>query len=268
MPFCSECGADVTGMKFCAECGAKVAATQSKPADVSFCKPCADSSCSLKAVPGKQYCVQHHNIHILNIPTTVKPVSKGIAATAQNFKTPGDSGSLLAPTLDGTTKVSTREQAVGITSTVRAYQNVASDEEKNKKYNQQKWGLFETNYQRTKGITTEQSLQEIERTFGSGTPVQNQAGKREFTVTSSSAGSSGSGYGGAGSSDGAKGGNSGTFGSAGLSGGRPLNAGKFGGSSKGFTNVTTEKVSDGKRVYGGEAKFGPGGGGGAALCWC
>ena len=49
-----------------------------------------------------------------------------------------------------------------VTSSVRSYVAGASEEEKSKRYNQQKWKLFETNYQREKGITTEQSLQEIE----------------------------------------------------------------------------------------------------------
>ena len=46
-----------------------------------------------------------------------------------------------------------------VTSSVRNYAANASEEEKSKKYGQQKWGLFETNYQRNKGITTEESLQ-------------------------------------------------------------------------------------------------------------
>jgi len=50
----------------------------------------------------------------------------------------------------------------GVTNAVRDYSNNASQAEKEKKYGQQKWGLFETDYQRRKGITTEQSLQEIE----------------------------------------------------------------------------------------------------------
>lgn len=48
---------------------------------------------------------------------------------------------------------------------VRNYANNASESEKNQKYGQQKWGLFETNYQRNKGITTDESLQEIEVNF-------------------------------------------------------------------------------------------------------
>jgi len=49
-----------------------------------------------------------------------------------------------------------------ITSAVREFTDTASDEKRNAKYNQQQWNLFETNYQRDKGITTEESLQEIE----------------------------------------------------------------------------------------------------------
>jgi len=55
-----------------------------------------------------------------------------------------------------------RSELRGVTSAVRDYSANASQAEKEKKYGQQKWGLFETDYQRRKGITTEQSLQEIE----------------------------------------------------------------------------------------------------------
>ena len=51
----------------------------------------------------------------------------------------------------------------GVTAAVRSYSAAAPQAEKEKKYGQQKWGLFETDYQRRKGITTEQSLQEIEQ---------------------------------------------------------------------------------------------------------
>ena len=50
-----------------------------------------------------------------------------------------------------------------MTAAVRSYSAAAPQAEKEKKYGQQKWGLFETDYQRRKGITTEQSLQEIEQ---------------------------------------------------------------------------------------------------------
>ena len=56
----------------------------------------------------------------------------------------------------------------GVTSAVRTYTANASQAEKEKKYGQQKWGLFETDYQRRKGITTEQSLQEIEEFCAGG----------------------------------------------------------------------------------------------------
>eukprot|EP00300_Choanocystis_sp_HF-7_P022371 c21616_g1_i1.p1 GENE.c21616_g1_i1~~c21616_g1_i1.p1 ORF type:complete len:199 (+),score=40.47 c21616_g1_i1:30-626(+) len=54
----------------------------------------------------------------------------------------------------------------GVTGAVRDHMNNASASEKSGTSGQQKWGLFETNYQRTKGITTEQSLQEIEAFVG------------------------------------------------------------------------------------------------------
>ena len=59
----------------------------------------------------------------------------------------------------------------GVTSAVRTYTANASQAEKEKKYGQQKWGLFETDYQRRKGITTEQSLQEIEEFCAGGGEV-------------------------------------------------------------------------------------------------
>jgi len=60
------------------------------------------------------------------------------------------------------------EQLTGVTSGVRSYINNASEDEKNSKKGQQSWGLFETNYQRNKGITTHQSLDEIEQFSNEG----------------------------------------------------------------------------------------------------
>merc|ERR1712154_273970 len=45
---------------------------------------------------------------------------------------------------------------------------------------QQQWGLFETNYQRNKGISTEQSLNEIEQFCKDGVTVQ--AGGEQWSV--------------------------------------------------------------------------------------
>jgi len=59
----------------------------------------------------------------------------------------------------------TAEELTGTTQAVRSYAASASQAEKEKKFGQQKWGLFETNYQRNKGITTDESLQEIEVWF-------------------------------------------------------------------------------------------------------
>lgn len=56
----------------------------------------------------------------------------------------------------------TAQDLTNTTQAVRSYAASASQAEKEKKYGQQKWGLFETNYQRNKGITTDESLQEIE----------------------------------------------------------------------------------------------------------
>ncbi len=61
----------------------------------------------------------------------------------------------------------TAEELTGTTQAVRSYVASAPQAEKEKKYNQQQWGLFETNYQRNKGITTDDSLNEIEVFFPS-----------------------------------------------------------------------------------------------------
>lgn len=272
MPFCSECGNDVTGKKFCAECGTKVAAAASAGGNVGPASPkgkaCADANCSLTAVPGKKYCVGCHNVHVMNTPTTVNPVSTGIAAKAQNYRTIGEADGILAPTLGQSSKVSTREQAAGITSTVRAFTNAATEEQKNAKYNQQKWGMFETNYQRNKGITTEQSLQEIEAVMGGGVRVPGSkpgTHEVEYTISGQSGSRGGGGGGNKFGSSSASSGNGSSGGGNGLGAGKPLNAGKFGGSSFGGTTTTTTKVSDEKRVYGGQAKFGASGAGGAAF---
>lgn len=55
-----------------------------------------------------------------------------------------------------------------VANVIRKANANASDKDKQAKYGQQKWGLFETNYQRNKGITLEQSLQEIEGSARSG----------------------------------------------------------------------------------------------------
>ena len=48
------------------------------------------------------------------------------------------------------------------TAATRTFIDSASAAEKADKKGQQKWGLFETNYQRTKGISTAESMNEIE----------------------------------------------------------------------------------------------------------
>jgi hypothetical protein len=48
------------------------------------------------------------------------------------------------------------------TTAAKSYVTAASDAEKESRKGQQKWGLFETNYQRNKGISTAESMQEIE----------------------------------------------------------------------------------------------------------
>merc|ERR1712110_54910 len=54
------------------------------------------------------------------------------------------------------------------------------EKEKTEKKGQQQWGLFETNYQRNKGISTDQSLNEIEQFCKDGVTVQ--AGGEQWSV--------------------------------------------------------------------------------------
>lgn len=118
----------------------------------------------------------------------------------------------------------------GVCSAVRSYISGATKAETEKKTGQQQWGLFETNYQRTKGITTEESLQEIENAVNHGVYVSGNT-----ATTPGSAASAGSGS--AGSSSNSGGGSSSsqqhTAGSGGFGGG------SFGSSSGGGSSTTT-----------------------------
>lgn len=78
------------------------------------------------------------------------------------------------------------------TSAVRNYIDNASEAEKTGKKGQQQWGLFETNYQRNKGISTNESLQEIEDFCKTGVTVTN--GGQEWSIAGTS--SHEAGYGG------------------------------------------------------------------------
>ena len=79
----------------------------------------------------------------------------------------------------------------------------ASEKEKTEKKGQQQWGLFETNYQRNKGITTDQSLNEIEQFCANGVKVNSGGeqwsikGDEHATVVNRGAGGQG-GFGGQG----------------------------------------------------------------------
>merc|ERR1712137_1338023 len=77
-----------------------------------------------------------------------------------------------------------KEDMTNTTGAVRDYMNSASEKEKTELKGQQKWGLFETNYQRNKGISTDQSLQEIEDFCQGGVTVT--AGGQEWSTTSGS----------------------------------------------------------------------------------
>eukprot|EP01130_Rhizamoeba_saxonica_P018978 TRINITY_DN96_c0_g1_i1.p1 TRINITY_DN96_c0_g1~~TRINITY_DN96_c0_g1_i1.p1 ORF type:complete len:205 (-),score=51.85 TRINITY_DN96_c0_g1_i1:59-673(-) len=84
-----------------------------------------------------------------------------------------------------------------VTDAVRGYAANATDEEVAKRAGKQQWGLFETNYQRNKGISTEQSLQEIENFVG-GSQGGASRGGNTGSGSTGSAGYRGGSAGGAG----------------------------------------------------------------------
>mmetsp|Transcript_17136 Transcript_17136/g.21111 ORF Transcript_17136/g.21111 Transcript_17136/m.21111 type:complete len:163 (+) Transcript_17136:292-780(+) len=61
-----------------------------------------------------------------------------------------------------------------VTEKVREAEFVLSVDKEAKRYGQQKWKIFETNYQRTKGITLEESLEEIENFAALSTTCQKE----------------------------------------------------------------------------------------------
>eukprot|EP01087_Luapelamoeba_hula_P007755 TRINITY_DN1902_c0_g1_i3.p1 TRINITY_DN1902_c0_g1~~TRINITY_DN1902_c0_g1_i3.p1 ORF type:complete len:221 (-),score=62.78 TRINITY_DN1902_c0_g1_i3:59-721(-) len=156
----------------------------------------------------------------------------------------------------------TREEITNVTGAVRDYAANASQKEKETKYNQQKWGLFETNYQRNKGITTDESLQEIEEFCqhgvtpsgmggGGGGGRSGQAGQAGSHSSSSSGGGGGGGF-----NSSSSGGGGGGFGPGGSGGGR---GGASGGGAGG---------GGGGRAFGADQSnlnFGPGSDAGAAF---
>lgn len=121
-------------MPFCTNCGSQL------PPNSKFCPGCGTK-----------------------VPTTA--VAEKAAHYSSANRSPDD---LLAPSKSNQNQGS----LTGTTQAVRSYIASASEEEKEKKYGQQKWGLFETDYQRRKGITTEESLQEIEDFANNGVTVK------------------------------------------------------------------------------------------------
>ena len=77
---------------------------------------------------------------------------------------------------------------VETTSATRDYIANASDKEKSEKKTKQEWGLFETNYQRTKGITTDESLKEIEEFARTGVRPEATPGTVPWTPKTGNAG--------------------------------------------------------------------------------
>jgi len=192
-------------MVFCSGCGADIA--QKK-----FCPECGQKAGSGNAEPaaGVQGAVKDYNDNLPKTYTTDK-------------------------SQDGVKQV---------TGAVRGYMAGASDKEKESKTGQQKWGLFETNYQRTKGITTEQSLQEIEDAMKNF-----NGGNSQTTGTSGSSSNSFGSRGGGGASDA-------QFSTA---GGGSGGGGQFGSKSGGGSSTTTHKAPIEKT-----GKFGSAGNAGSA----
>jgi hypothetical protein len=158
----------------------------------------------------------------------------------------------------------TAEELTGTTQAVRSYAASAPQAEKEKKYGQQEWGLFETNYQRNKGITTDDSLKEIEVFFPlSLSPCQHHPTLVLTHYTSHSQDFSkhgvvpGGGVLGGGGGRGASGGGGG-FGSAGGGGG----GGGFGAGGAGGGGGFGSAGGAGAQ---GSLPFGPGGDAGAAF---
>eukprot|EP01094_Clydonella_sp_ATCC50884_P022901 TRINITY_DN5364_c0_g1_i1.p2 TRINITY_DN5364_c0_g1~~TRINITY_DN5364_c0_g1_i1.p2 ORF type:complete len:228 (-),score=80.97 TRINITY_DN5364_c0_g1_i1:256-939(-) len=201
-------------MVFCSECGEQV------PGGAKFCSGCG------------------------------KPVAAGGSAPKVGTPSAQAENILGGPVGGGGAAAMTSDTMTGVTGAVRSYAANASEEEKEKKYGQQKWGLFETNYQRNKKITTEESLQEIEEFCGGGGAVPGRMdGSGSAGGRGGSAGSAGSaGYG---SSSGGGGGGFEIHSSSSSSAGRA--GGGAGGGSAGFGS--TQRGTAG----GGTQHFGPGG---------
>ena len=116
-------------MVFCTNCGTSL------PAGAKFCPSCGTAVAAPAQAP----------VRGESPPPPTPPRNNTVAAAAEAAGGPSTS------------------ELRGVTAAVRSYSANAPQAEKEKKYGQQKWGLFETDYQRRKGITTEQSLQEIEQ---------------------------------------------------------------------------------------------------------
>lgn len=174
-------------MPFCTNCGSQL------PPSSKFCPGCGTK-----------------------VPTTT------VTAKAAQFSSANRSpDSLLAPS---TSSKQGQGSLTGTTQAVRTYIAGASEEEKEKKYGQQKWGLFETDYQRRKGITTEESLQEIEDFARNGVTVGGSASRGSAPANSAAGGA---------------------YGTATT------------GSTRGFSQANVREV-DGRGGFGGAAAGGPG----------
>ena len=138
------------------------------------------TNCGSQLPPSSKFCPE----------CGTKAPETNVSSKAAQFSSANRSpDSLLAPS-----KQNQGGSLTGTTQAVRSYMASASEEEKEKKYGQQKWGLFETDYQRRKGITTEQSLQEIEDFAKNGVTV-GASGRSTSQMTSPPRGASSDVYG-------------------------------------------------------------------------
>jgi len=141
------------------------------------------------------------------------------------------------------------QELTNTTSAVRAVAAAQTDADKSKTYGQQKWGLFETNYQRSTNTTLDESLNEIDR-FAKGGVIVGQT----LSTTNSGKGSAGNSPSSSHSTTTSTTTTTRSGGSAGSPG--SLNPGKFGPGS-GARQAPNSNA--------GAAKFKPGGNAGAAF---
>ncbi|KAL6045900.1 Immunoglobulin like and fibronectin type III domain containing 1, tandem duplicate 1 [Balamuthia mandrillaris] len=133
---------------------------------------------------------------------------------------------------------------------IRSAVNRTSPKDQEKKYGQQEWRLFETNYQRNKGISLDESLQEIENASKYGVPVRTGGGAAGAAGSTSSSSTSfgAGGGGGAGFGAGGAGGGGASFGPGGAGGAGGVGFGRSGGAGAG-TGKFDERTDAGAAFF-------------------